>query len=63
MVKCGNKAVAKWLVQWSDLDQSYATWELASILQTKFPSLILEDKGVSPLVVVVVVGGDNANFV
>jgi len=49
MVKRGNKAVAQWLIQWSGLDQSYATWELASTLQIRFPSITLVDKGaVSP---------------
>ncbi|OIS96378.1 putative receptor-like protein kinase [Nicotiana attenuata] len=45
LIKKENKAVAQCLVKWSNLDASYATWELASALRTHFPAFTLEDKG------------------
>lgn len=48
MIKRGNKAIVQWLIKWTDMDPSYATWELVSILKTRFPSFTLEDKGVAP---------------
>ncbi|XP_019259126.1 PREDICTED: uncharacterized protein LOC109237290 [Nicotiana attenuata] len=48
LIKKGNKAVAQCLVKWSQLDASYATWELVSALRTHFPDFTLEDKGALP---------------
>lgn len=47
LIKKGNKAVAQCLIKWTDLDPSYATWEFASTLRTRFLAFTLEDKGVA----------------
>ncbi|XP_070026629.1 uncharacterized protein LOC142182302 [Nicotiana tabacum] len=44
LIKKGNKVVAQCFVKWKDLDNSYATWEVAAALKTGFPSFTLEDK-------------------
>lgn len=46
MIKRGNNVVAQWLINWTGLDHSYATWGLASTFKTRFPSGTLEGKGV-----------------
>jgi hypothetical protein len=40
LVKKGNMAITKVLVQWSGLPMTSATWEDYSVLQNKFPIVV-----------------------
>ena len=44
LVKRGNQAATKVLVQWSNLPSEDATWEFLFDIQKRFPDINLEDK-------------------
>ncbi|OIT40314.1 putative mitochondrial protein [Nicotiana attenuata] len=47
LIKKSNKVFAQCLIKWTDLDSSYATWELASTSRTQFLAFTHEDNGVA----------------
>lgn len=40
-IKIGNKVVAQVLVKWQGLHANAATWELVTVLQTRFPLCVI----------------------